>query len=482
MNDLLYSIGLDITDLKTSARAAKEQAEDVKRGFRGFKDVLEFGGVGMAVTSFFRSVIDYARELKGPLDENTSAVRRFGESIGEAKESTLGWGAQFLGVLNRSGEGLGMMLRSLVDGKEAVRQAAQLEREAQENIARIEAERKRNGEEHKRINTELKKVEEERLKVAEQGLTLQERISRATDAVVGAMVQHAAAQDGSIEKRRAALELQQTQLAREKLIGELAKENAKDRAQEIDEHIRKQDRLVKLKFDALSTEQKIAQLSKEEAAILAHIRSLEKEKLDTTDSQISLLELQAQLEQLRAKHTGETATAEAKITAEKLRQSEIPPPATNPPPTPPTPTSPPVPEKKDFGLPSFLRQTTADRDMSDRELAERASNLRRQLDEHALNLASGVGLSPFGRLGNPFVGQMAADLERIQDEQAYRRRFRQAYGQQGEAALERFSAFDEERLRNYVRPEDEKRAAMTLETLQDIAARLAGTKPFGAKL
>ena len=33
MNDLLYSLGLDITDLKTSAKAAKEQADDIKRGF-----------------------------------------------------------------------------------------------------------------------------------------------------------------------------------------------------------------------------------------------------------------------------------------------------------------------------------------------------------------------------------------------------------------------------------------------------------------
>lgn len=469
MNDLLYSIGLDITDLKTSARAAKEQAEDIKRGFRGFKDVIEFGGVGMAVIGFFRSVIDYAQNLKGPLDENTAAVKRFGEGLTQAKETTLGWGAQFLGVLNRAGEGLGMVLRSIMDGKDAVRQAAQLEREAQENIARIEAERKRNGEEHKRINTELKKIEEERIKVAEQGLTLQERISRATDDAVAAQVRYENAQDGTIEKRRAGLEYQQKELALAKLFVDLEKEQAKDadkaaddRARAAEEHIRSQDRLLKLKFEALTTDEKIAQLSRDEIEIVRSIARMKREKLDTTEAEVALLETQAQLGKLRAEQAKALADAEADVGDEIDDQNTG--------------------LAQQIEYRATLSQTTANKDMTDRQLAERAANLRRQLDDANRSLNSAAALSPFGRIGNPFVAVMSEDLRKIQDEQAYRRRFRQAYSQQGEAALERFSAFDEERLRNYIRPEDEKRAAMTLETLQDIAARLAGTKPFGAKL
>jgi len=174
-SDLLYSLGLDITDFKTSAKASKEAADDIKQGFKGFKDVLAAGGVSTAVLGFFSSVIDYAQQAKGPIDENTAAVRRFGTALDEGKKTAQSWGVQFLGTLNQAGERLGLMFDSWIMGET---KALVLEAETRASIkASSEAREKLNEgmARHNAIIEQKKKLEEEFNSIADEGLTKQEK-------------------------------------------------------------------------------------------------------------------------------------------------------------------------------------------------------------------------------------------------------------------------------------------------------------------
>lgn len=106
----------------------------------------------------------------------------------------------------------------------------------------------------------------------------------------------------------------------------------------------------------------------------------------------------------------------------------------------------------------------ADSDLSDRELAEKISNAKK-------NLADLERSDPFGNF--KFLGNVDRQaLENALFEQQRRAAFRRDYAREGEAALLRYSAFDEQTLRNYIRPEDEKRAQQTLEALQTVVKQL----------
>ncbi len=110
-----------------------------------------------------------------------------------------------------------------------------------------------------------------------------------------------------------------------------------------------------------------------------------------------------------------------------------------------------------------------DRELSDRELQEKIGNLRRNLGQAQIDDPTGQ----FSYLYN----QDRAALSMAEGEQAKRNQFRQAYGREGERAFLRYSAFDEERLRQYIRPEDEKRQAKQATDIADIAQRIAAVFP-----
>jgi ribosomal protein L29 len=173
--------------------------------------------------------------------------------------------------------------------------------------------------------------------------------------------------------------------------------------------------------------------------------------LATDTEEVALLETQAELGKVRKQQAEDQAKAEGRVTGEIKEQTDA--------------------FVDQAKIRRTISQTTQTKDYTDRQLEEKAANLRRQLDENSQNQAT-------GQMANPFAGIMAVDLEKVQNEISYRAKFRGDYAREGESALRKYSAFDEERLRQYIRPEDEKRAQLTLETLQDIQSRLAGTKPI----
>lgn len=309
MNDLLYSVGLDVTDLKTSARVAKEQADEIKRGFKGFKDVLEFGGVGAVVFSFFRSVIDYAKNMKGPLDENTAAVRRFGESLTEGNQSLLGLGAQALGFVNRVGERIGFWMRAGIDGLGTVMAVERQEKEQAIERQRIEEEKARHGAEYKKVTEDILALEKEATKIAYQQLTAQEQFNASAQKYQEITSQLENFSGTQIERRRLELQLQQASVDVLKADAELKKEEAEAQkkrdaeAQKVaEQHIAQQEKLLKLRFDALTSEEKIAALDRTRVQLIDAIARLKQEGKDTTAAEISLLETTNELEKL---HTAE---------------------------------------------------------------------------------------------------------------------------------------------------------------------------------
>lgn len=112
-----------------------------------------------------------------------------------------------------------------------------------------------------------------------------------------------------------------------------------------------------------------------------------------------------------------------------------------------------------------IKQGRADKDLSDRELAEKENNLRRQVDANNQARAR-------GEWGDPFAAMAAGELDKVRFEQNRRRRFRSDYAVMGEKAFNNYSAFDEQTLRNYIRPEDERRAQRQLDLTQSIDSRL----------
>ncbi len=116
-------------------------------------------------------------------------------------------------------------------------------------------------------------------------------------------------------------------------------------------------------------------------------------------------------------------------------------------------------------------------ELSDRELAE----LRKNLEDEEFKWRGQVNQNAYGKdwYAEAFADTAAANLKNVQDEINYRAKFRQQVGFEGlDAAISHYSAFDEERLKNYVRPEDEKQNALNATNLQDIADRLTGKKPI----
>ncbi len=108
----------------------------------------------------------------------------------------------------------------------------------------------------------------------------------------------------------------------------------------------------------------------------------------------------------------------------------------------------------------------SDKDLSDRELEEKRGTLKKNFD--AAQAANNSISFVFGR-----------DLDAVEFEKSRRSQFRRDYSREGEKAFTRYSAFEEQTLRSYIRPEDEKRAQLSLETLQSIDARLRAVTSGG---
>lgn len=283
--DLLYSLGLDITDFKTSAQAADEQAKSIKRGLGDLKTVITAGGVGTAVIGFFRSVVQQAMEAKGVMDENTAAVQRFGRAWADTGTVSRSWGAQVLGTINRIGEGFGLLARMQIEGGQGFfgrllngdlsgalgaygKAVADVRREHARDVelskqeAILAQEKLKHATEDKRLREEAARITQQENAWALKNLTAQERVNQLANEYTAIERQLAAFQGTALERRAKENELRTAGLAllnaqdtllkeqadNEKKAADAARDAARDKERTLDEQAKKNEQIAALRL------------------------------------------------------------------------------------------------------------------------------------------------------------------------------------------------------------------------------------------
>ena len=185
---LIAELGLNTSEFHAKIENAKGSVDGLKKNFKMFGDLFAAGGMTTAMIGFFRSMIDHAREAEGAIDENTAAVRRFGDSIDEAGKWAKDMGVKVLGFFNMAGEGIGMVVKASLRGwgnlfdaiknldfkgaltafSDGLREVAEEEQglaEAEKNLAETQA---RIAQEGKRRSAEAKQRREEEVDAAKK--------------------------------------------------------------------------------------------------------------------------------------------------------------------------------------------------------------------------------------------------------------------------------------------------------------------------
>ena len=339
--DLLYSIGLDVSDLRTSAVAAKEQADEIKRGFKGFKDVLEAGGVAAAVYGFFSSTIDYAEQLKGDLDANEQAVKNFGGALTSLKNTGLDFGVKVVGTFNRLGEAIGDTINIARQGWSSWARDQELLEITARDAAAAEAKRdevkKKSGEELKKITEGLTDLKKQEQALALQGITKQETLNNLSNEYLRIGIQLANGVSDQLQKRQLELQLAEARLAMHKAELDVRKEDAEiakkadeAEAKALDETIKQFNALGDIKQKELAYAR--SKLSVEEQSQLLTDEKLQLEKIlldknisltKETETRQRLLEITKTLDEFATAEAEARLAEEKKITAEKKEQVEI---------------------------------------------------------------------------------------------------------------------------------------------------------------
>ena len=457
-SDLLYSLGLDITDFKTSAKASKESADDIKKSFKGLKDVLAAGGVATAVLGFFSQVVDYAQNSKGKLDENTAAVKRFGDAIDQAKDLSLKAGTLVLGTFNRLGEAIGEAINIARFGwsqwakdQDALAASTAAAEAAERSLADA---KKKNGAEFEKITAGLINLKKQEQDLSLQGITAQETYNKNYQAYLDLIVKQANFSGPEIDRRRLELQIAEAhldtgkaRLAVDKEAATEAKKNAEADDKALTKSISDYNKLGDIKAKQLQYELSKKPLEEQSAALTRQKLDLETRLLDRSISITDEIELRTQLldvdrnlSEVTLKLTQARLIAEKGITAEKQAQT-------------------------------FSVSTGEDtRTLTDAQLSELRLNTARQLSTARQQTPNFIG-------SDNGAGFIANRLRQIDEEAQTRQRFRSDYAARGEEAFKNRSAFEEDRFRRYITPEDEQRQkdqAKNIGEISDNLRRLLG--------
>ena len=423
-NDLLFSIGLDVSDLKTSAKAAKEQADEIKKGFKGFKDVLEAGGVAAAVYSFFNSVIDYAKQSKEAMDPNIAAVKQFGDGLAGIKEGALKLGVIAVGAFNRLGDAIGEAIKIARDGWSAwAKGEEQLEATAAAAAAAEKslAEAKKHADEFKKITEALVEVKKQEAALALQGITKQETLNNLTNDYLRIGIQLANGGQDALTRRKLELDLAQAHLAMGKAELDVKKEDAslaekadKEAEKSLDEQIKQFNALGEVKQKQLAYERSKLSVEEQSQLLTTERYQLEKLLLDKnismtkeTETRNRLLEVTKQLDQFAADNAGERLATEQAITEQKKAQVEI-----------------------ISSGPGYQSQSTA-------ALQGQRARVASNLSDAEFNDVLGANRSPFGTLHDASIEQFRNQLAKIDAELALRRTVQNYSARYGEDAAVR---------------------------------------------
>lgn len=279
-------------------------------GVREFHALLTAGGSATLIKEFFHTAIEYAEHTKETLDDNTAAVLRFKDSLKGSGEFFGHMAAEAVGFLNRIGEAEGSLRRGLFEyitgNKNAFKEASDEVKSAGEagrNIAKMEAEKKKHGEEYKRINTEITSEHEKQKSLANSNIPAQERSiklakeyqrlvsERGTEGGLEGRKKDLEIEKARTEARKAAKDAEKEGRTEEKKADEHKKENI-DAAQQMQEHMNHlKEHEHKLAVEEMPYEERVAALAKERARLENEIASGGHDEETTLENQIKLHEI-----------------------------------------------------------------------------------------------------------------------------------------------------------------------------------------------
>lgn len=400
----------------------------------------EFQAAGKSVDGATRSLAALGDGLK---DVRVAAVNTVGFILGGWTQigDLIGSGINRLRGISEAQENIAAATQVLADAQERRTKQLQAEQHNVEAIARarkelaafeessnlkaLEGNEKVNAlmAQNVKIRQQLQNTEENTVAFFERKKLLQENINALTE----------------IEKKERA------EAAKQQKESDAAADKAAEK------YLSNVDKLAALRFEALSAQEKIVKLQADEEKITSIIAKGKREGRDTTAEQIQLLEIQKVLGPLLTQQALDRAVAEGKITKEMAEQLAL--------------------TLKSLNATKDLISTVKnvygrdDKDLTDRQLEEKAGNLKK-------NLAIA------NQQNNGMQVTFAKDLENALWEIGRRGAFRSEYARQGEKAFLNFSAFDEQTLRNYIRPEDQRLATQSQQALIELNQRVGNSGLF----
>jgi hypothetical protein len=286
--NIWLALGLKPDGFRSNLKRARDDVREFEQDWKSLGKVLSAGGLVYMVTNFFRSMTEHARQAKGELDENTAAVRRFGETLEENRNMANGWGVQVLGALNRVGESIGVLVKASERAKVAL----------WDSLFKGDFSGAANA-----VKTAFRSVYEEERQLAR---TTKER-AETEAAIAKANSKERAAAAAAAEKERQATQ---------------------DRA-------KAQYELYRAKLSQKSVEEQLVAMRREEQQLAEYIQVSKAAGVDSTQAELDLLKLQAQIQEHITQLTKEQAAAaiaaaaaakrarfEAQMQAEALRMGQ----------------------------------------------------------------------------------------------------------------------------------------------------------------
>lgn len=460
----------DNSDFKAKMNEADASVKNLGKGFGGIGVLVgeaankmtsfvgKFGLIGAAIGGavvFFRSMVSHIQESKEGLDENTDAAKRmlsYGETIFSVFKSigssVLDVAAGIAGAATRAAEWVASLIpvgKELLADLEVQRQ---IERQTAETLANIEKQKKA-AQEVARIKEQIADVQRKSADEAAKQLSITEQIALAEMKVANAQDAVAAAGADRVAAAQAELELARVRADREKLYAEQKKQDIaaekEARKEEVEAHISAMDRLIAQREE------------EEEAKVEAHMAAMDRlvaereaaaRIVPVLDDELRKLQQQGTSREQIIAQLRQQGFSEDQISAKLDEQNQ-----------------------KLQAQMQIRSRGRGDAELSERVLEDKVRNLSAQIAEIDRNVLE-------ARYTGGFRAQLEKERQFAQAELAERETLRGRVSMFGEEGAARFYQGDIarfEELLKRIEPETQKR---TLNKLEDIEQRLAGSKLF----
>lgn len=424
--------------------------QGLTRAVGQFRALITGGGILIMLRSIFQTGAEWAEKHRDSVDENVQAYLRLRDAVKLAGEKT----GEAIAKTGGFWENIVIATAQAVGGMKAVAAAVGFLHKATVEALAIEQQKEAKA----LAKTRRDIAYEEADANGKIGILMLENINRQIeqnklkkDSVAWLKMQ------GEIDKANAEIKKQAAEdekslVAEEKKQREELKKIHEESVKYAQESAKLDKELAKIAFEKLDPEKQLASLRRDEARLTKEIKDANLDENVIKQKKIDLDGVQKKIREAVLGLEGSILTAEEqelevkkRVTAEDEKQLRL---------------------LKDKLVQTVqlnaatLKRTNVGEDsrLTDRQLEEKIANLRRTISDAEIRRARGdsVYIDP-------------TELNKAEEEQDLRRRFRSAAQIFGtEKALTQFSAFDEDRLRALVEGRDlQKETVTTLKSLQD---------------